>query len=82
MFLFIELAKFYFTVVHIVTDNLSVNSRMLKLLNKEKGLNHKVKHPVDGHPNILLSFDPCHVLKNIWTKFVDRKRVNSYLSFK
>ena len=61
----IELDVFGFHVVRIVTDNLAVNTKMFKLLNNGRELSYKIKHPIENRPDVFLSFDPCHVLKNV-----------------
>lgn len=52
-----------------------MNTKMFKLLNNGKDLALRIKHPNPEKPDILLSFDPCHILKNVWCQFVDGNRV-------
>lgn len=73
-----ELDTHGFIVTRIVTDNLSTNTKTFKLFNQGRELTNKVKHPLGGdRPDIRLSFDPSHVLKNVWTQFIDPNRVLS-----
>ena len=71
-----------FKVFRLVTDNLSTNTKMFTLLNN-KVLCDVVPHPVDemarAYPPIpciyrplYLSFDPCHILKNVRNLGCDR----------
>ncbi|KAH6933672.1 hypothetical protein HPB50_017489 [Hyalomma asiaticum] len=55
-------------IVRTVTDNYSANVTMFKLMGNGS-LNTVVRHPHDTSRVIFLSFDPCHVLKNV-TVFV------------
>lgn len=65
-----------FLVVRIVTDNYSSNTTMFKLMGNGC-LSTVVKHPQDPHRVIFLSFDPCHVLKNIRSQFLERELTDS-----
>ena len=67
-----KLDKFEFTVNLIVTDGLSTNVKLYKLLNDGKTLSHIVKHPIDGRPDIFLRFDPSHLIKNVNVQFLRR----------
>ncbi|KAH6923047.1 hypothetical protein HPB50_020771 [Hyalomma asiaticum] len=61
-----------FIIVRIVTDNYSANVTMFKLMGNGS-LNTVVRHPHDTSRVIFLSFDPCHVLKNVRNQFLDRE---------
>ncbi|KAH7937277.1 hypothetical protein HPB49_009923 [Dermacentor silvarum] len=61
-----------FLIVRIVTDNYSANSTMFKLMGNGY-LSTVVEHPHDTNRVIFLSFDPCHVLKNVRSQFLERE---------
>ncbi|KAH7957081.1 hypothetical protein HPB52_015086 [Rhipicephalus sanguineus] len=61
-----------FIIVRIVTDNYSANVTMFKHMGNGN-LNTVVRHPHDANRVILLSFDPCHVLKNVRNQFLERE---------
>ena len=74
-----------FNIFRLVTDNLSTNVKMFALLNggeKSEELRVVVPHPVDEMAQqrlgscifrpLVLSFDPCHGLKNVINQGVDR----------
>lgn len=76
-----KLESYGFRVICLVTDNLSVNVKMFHLLND--GISFPiVPHPVDAvaasarlpciFRPLFLSFDPCHVIKNVRNQFIDR----------
>lgn len=60
-----------FVVVRIVTDNYFANKTMFKLLGNGCS-STTVSHPLDNDRVIFLSFDPCHILKNIRSQFLER----------
>ena len=37
-----------------------------------KTLSHVVKHPIEGRPDIVLRFDPSHIIKNVSVQFMKR----------
>ncbi|KAG0423688.1 hypothetical protein HPB47_000533 [Ixodes persulcatus] len=61
-----------FVVIRIVTDNYSANRTMFKLMGNGS-LSTIVKHPHDDERDIFLSFDPCHVFKNVRSQFLERE---------
>lgn len=61
-----------FVVTRIVTDNYSANVTLFKHLGSGS-LQTVVRHPHDDSRIILLSFDPCHVLKNVRNQFLERQ---------
>jgi len=68
-----ELEKLGFFVFQLVTDNLSVNTRLFKLLNpNESTLKCEVPHPTDPSRTIHLCFDSSHIIKNIRNQFIDK----------
>lgn len=53
-----------FKNVRLVTDNHKVNVNAMKLLGN--GLvTYRTEHPCDPDRQLFMSFDPCHVLKNV-----------------
>lgn len=61
-----------FVVVRIVTDNYSANTTMFKHMGN--GCLSTVVNHLDDHDRIIfLSFDPCHILKNVRSQFLERK---------
>lgn len=61
-----------FIVARIVTDNYSANATLFKHMGNGS-LQTIVSHPHDDNRIILLSFDPCHVLKNVRSQFLERE---------
>lgn len=61
-----------FVIVRIVTDNYSANVTMFKHMGSGC-LSSVVPHPHDSDRVIFLSFDPCHILKNIRSQFLERE---------
>ncbi|KAH6933448.1 hypothetical protein HPB50_015014 [Hyalomma asiaticum] len=58
--------------VCIVMDNFSANTTMFKLMGSGC-LWAVVEHPYDTIRVVFLSFDLCHVLKNVWSQFLERE---------
>ena len=68
------------TVTRIMSDNLSVNSRMYRILSASGKtasnvkaplkINPDIEHPCDKDRPLFISFDYCHVVKNIRSKFL------------
>ncbi|XP_075742919.1 uncharacterized protein LOC142796362 [Rhipicephalus microplus] len=53
-----------FKIVRLVTDNHKVSVNAMKLLGN--GLvTYRTEHPCDPDRQLFMSFDPCHVLKNV-----------------
>lgn len=77
-----ELEKATFKVVRIVADNASINVACFKLLIPNSNLSHVVPHPVqpavcednenESERQLFLSFDYCHILKNVRNQHLDR----------
>lgn len=61
-----------FVIVRIVSDNYSANTTMFKHMGNGC-LSTVVNHPHDHERIIFLSFDPCHILKNIRSQFLERE---------
>ncbi|EEC16581.1 hypothetical protein IscW_ISCW024749, partial [Ixodes scapularis] len=60
-----------FKVIRLVTDNHKVNVLTMKHLCGGQ-LAPVVQHPVDPTRPLFLSFDYCHILKNVRSQFLDR----------
>ncbi|XP_064480056.1 uncharacterized protein LOC135393663 [Ornithodoros turicata] len=60
-----------FRVLRIVTDNHRVNVNAMKILCRGD-LTHRIAHPADSQRALFLSFDYCHILKNLRSQFLDR----------
>lgn len=58
-----------FRVVRLVSDNHKVNVSAMKLLG-DGLLTYRIEHPCDCDRLLFLSFDPCHVLKNVRSQFL------------
>nr|XP_050032240.1 uncharacterized protein LOC126528390 [Dermacentor andersoni] len=58
-----------FRVVRLVSDNHKVNVNAMKLLG-DGLLTYRITHPCDCDRLLFLSFDPCHVLKNVRSQFL------------
>ncbi|KAH7973689.1 hypothetical protein HPB49_004011 [Dermacentor silvarum] len=58
-----------FRITRIVTDNHKVNVHAFKLLGYGC-LIYRIEHPCDPERPLFLSFDPCHVLKNVRSQFL------------
>ncbi|XP_050032440.1 uncharacterized protein [Dermacentor andersoni] len=60
-----------FRIVRLVTDNHKVNVNCMKLLGNGL-LTYRIEHPCDRSRILFISFDPCHVLKNVRSQFLSR----------
>ncbi|KAH7978796.1 hypothetical protein HPB49_006774 [Dermacentor silvarum] len=58
-----------FRITRLVTDNHKVNVHAFKLLGYGC-LTYRIEHPCDPERPLFLSFDPCHVLKNVRSQFL------------
>ncbi|KAH7938544.1 hypothetical protein HPB49_025074 [Dermacentor silvarum] len=58
-----------FCITRLVTDNHKVNVHAFKLLGYGC-LTYRIEHPCDPERPLFLSFDPCHVLKNVRSQFL------------
>lgn len=58
-----------FKIQRLVTDNHKVNVNAMKLLGSGV-LTYRVEHPCDKNRLLFLSFDPCHILKNVRSQFL------------
>lgn len=67
-----EVEKCGFIVIRIVSDNHKSNTTMMKHLSGGS-LQPVTTHPCDGNRKLFLSFDQCHILKNIRTQFLERE---------
>ena len=63
-----------FIVLHIVADNAKVNVSLFNHL-CEKNIRPQIPHPLNPERVLFLSYDYCHVLKNLRNQFVSRKRI-------
>lgn len=58
-----------FRIVRLVSDNHKVNVSAMNLLGNGI-LTYRTEHPCDHDRILLMSFDPCHVLKNVQSQFL------------
>lgn len=58
-----------FRIVRLVADNRRVNVTAMKLL-RNGVLTYRTAHPCDHDRILFMSFDPCHVLKNVRAQFL------------
>ncbi|KAH7949974.1 hypothetical protein HPB49_017844 [Dermacentor silvarum] len=58
-----------FRITRLITDNHKVNVHAFKLLGYGC-LTYRIEHPCDPERPLFLSFDPCHVLKNVRSQFL------------
>jgi hypothetical protein len=65
-----EIESCGFFVLRIVTDNHRSNVALFKMLG-DGTLSPRVKHPLRPKNDLLLSFDYCHVVKNIRSQFLE-----------
>lgn len=71
-----EVEKAGFVVVRIVTDNHLTNVKLFSLLSNEPSPKPVIAHPLDSERFLFLSFDVCHILKNIRSLFLSRNMQN------
>lgn len=62
-----------FKVLRVVTDNLEVNTNMFKKL-CGGNIKPKIVHPFDKDRFLFISYDYCHILKNIRNQFISDKK--------
>lgn len=67
-----EVEAIGYFVIRIVTDNHKVNACMMKLLAGGK-LTYEIPHPFCNERKLFLSFDPCHLIKNIRNFFLEKQ---------
>lgn len=67
-----EVEAIGFLVTRIIADNHKTNVCMMKLLAGGK-LIHEIPHPLCRERNLFLSFDPCHIIKNIRNFFLEKE---------
>ena len=72
-----EVESLGLSVVRLVTDNLSVNSAMFRQLSGGTMM-PVVPHPVDEERDIFLSFDYCHIIKNVRSQLL-RHEYGTYI---
>ncbi|EEC17110.1 hypothetical protein IscW_ISCW024753, partial [Ixodes scapularis] len=60
-----------FRVIRVVTDNHKVNVSAMKILCGGV-LTYRIEHPCDPQRLLFLSFDYCHVVKNLRSQFLAR----------
>ena len=90
-----DIEQIEFIVVRIVADNYQTNISMFQHFCfkdqkpnefKQTKIEPKIKHPLDENRVLFLSYDFCHILKNIRNQFISKKRalkndgksINSY----
>ena len=69
----VEVENSGFKVIRIVTDNHSTNVKMFSEL-CEGSPRHEIPHPCDFRRPLFLSYDYCHIIKNVRNMFLDSKR--------
>ena len=80
-----EVEKLGIEILHVSTDNHATNTKMFRILKKKYGpyldtnddtlldeLVHWIRHPNDGSRPLFLSFDACHIIKNLRNCFIDK----------
>lgn len=60
-----------FRIVRLVTDNHKVNANCMKLLVNDL-LTYRIENTCDRSRLLFISFDACHVLKNVRSQFLSR----------
>lgn len=60
-----------FRIVRLVTDNHKVNTNCMKLLGNDL-LTYRIENTCDRSRLLFISFDACHVLKNVRSQFLSR----------
>ncbi|KAH8027340.1 hypothetical protein HPB51_004692 [Rhipicephalus microplus] len=63
-----------FRVVHLVGDNHKSNTKFFSSLSRGQ-IQPVVEHPLDAGRPLFLSFDYCHIIKNIRSQFLDAKKI-------
>ncbi|KAH6936125.1 hypothetical protein HPB50_013550 [Hyalomma asiaticum] len=58
-----------FRIIRLVTDNHKVNVQAMRLLGNGI-ITYRTEHPCDPDRPLFMSFDPCHVLKNVRSQFL------------
>lgn len=67
-----ELENIGFKVVRLVADDLSVNQKVFRELSGGAEIKPQIEHFVKPSRPLFLSFDYCHVFKNIRNNFLNR----------
>ena len=80
-----EVEKLGIEILHVSTDSHATNTKKFRMLKKIfwpyldanddtllDELVHWIRHPNDGSRPLFLSFDACHIIKNIRNCFIDR----------
>ena len=60
-----------FTVLRIVTDNHKSNVALFKSLSSSNNLMTHIQHPIEPTIPLFMSFDYCHIIKNLRNIFLD-----------
>ncbi|XP_037523600.2 DNA transposase THAP9 [Rhipicephalus sanguineus] len=63
-----------FKVTRLVGDNHSANCKFFAMLSGGS-IKPVITHPLDSSRSLFISFDYCHILKNIRNQFLDVKRI-------
>nr|XP_037284760.1 uncharacterized protein LOC119177371 [Rhipicephalus microplus] len=64
-----------FRVVRLVGDNHKSNTKFFSSLSGGQ-IQPVVEHPLDAGRPLFLSFDYCHIIKNIRSQFLDAKKIS------
>lgn len=72
-----EVEKCGFLIVRVVTDNHKSNVVLFKKLS-QGSMKPSVPHPCDESRLLFLSFDPCHIIKNLRNQFLDKEMSGKY----
>lgn len=75
----IGLEKIGLRIIFVVTDNNSINRKMMSLFNSPPSLNIVYPHPADSSRPLFYIFDSVHVLKSIRNNWLNQK--NEELNF-
>jgi len=68
-----EVEKIGFKVLRVVSDCISFNVKTMAELCGGT-ITHRIPHPLDNTRPLFVSFDPCHIIKNLRNQFLDKKR--------
>ena len=87
-----DVEKLGVAIVHVSTDNHATNTKMYRILKNQyptgpqlksffpntnvDELEQMIRHPFDENRPLFLSFDPCHLIKNLRNCFLSRQLIN------
>jgi len=66
-----------FKVIRLVADDFSVNQKAFKILSGGELANPQIENPANPARPLFLSYDYCHVFKNLRNNFLNRNLSNS-----